>query len=144
MSDNDNQNTNTNQPEQDEKPAKVKNNHPRKKRWRGSYHGEAFWASLVIMIIEGIFVHFFCFPMYISVAVSEFEGGEITAFDKMAEALGLFAFLFPIALVFINGCVMLSEDNNEHEKAMKIVNLIAYILYPVICLSGCALYLYSF
>lgn len=142
MSDDYNKTSNTNEPEQS-----AKNSRRKKKRWRGSYHGEAFWASLVIMIIEGVFVHFFCLPMDFAVAIrmiASSEGGEITAFDKMASAVGYFAFLFPIVLFLINGCVMLSEDNNEHEKAMKIVNLTAYILYPVICLIGCALYLYSF
>ena len=108
-----------------------------------SKRGEAFWASLVTMIVEGIVVNLFSLPIGAVVAFVIFttsEGDELTLLDYAGYADFIAALIIPPLVIISNLLVMLFEKSNEHEGVMKAFNAVVYCLYPIICLGIVAAY----
>ncbi len=139
MNDDENKNTNINETE-----TKYEIKPPAQRRIPDiSKRGEAFWESLVTMIIEGIVVNLFSLPIGAVVAFVIFttsEGGEITVLDSIAYAVTKAALFVPVLVIITNLFVVLCEKSNEHERAMKTFNAVIYVLYPVISLGVVAAY----
>lgn len=113
-------------------------NDKQNKKSEKSERGEAFFASLVIMIIEGIAVNFFVVPL---AALSIFDALDGTAGDGMMlliSAAGKLSLFTPPIVILINLGVMLSDGGNEEN--MKKLNRFFYIAYPIFCLGGVGIY----